>query len=83
MNKMGWQEGQGLGRDKNGSKDHIKVRVKNNALGVGAKQAHDDNWLELQASFNNLLENLAQSHEKGISTFACWRDVLGISQISR
>lgn len=66
MNKMGWQDGQGLGKNRDGQKDHIKVRVKNNALGVGAKKGHDDNWIELQASFNNLLENLTKSHEAGM-----------------
>jgi Pin2-interacting protein X1 len=72
MNKMGWQDGQGLGKNKDGQKDHIKVRVKNNALGVGAKKGNDDNWIELQASFNNLLENLTKSHELGtVATRPC------------
>lgn len=70
MSKMGWQDGQGLGRNKDGNTDHIKVRVKNNALGVGAKKGNDDNWLELQASFNNLLENLTQSHAQGMTFFS-------------
>lgn len=29
MKKMGWKEGQGLGKDETGSTDYIKVTVKN------------------------------------------------------
>lgn len=82
MNKMGWQDGNGLGVNQDGKTSHIKVSLKNNALGVGAKKGNDDNWLELQATFNNLLENLVESHSKGmpllrfLDTSSCSRSLL-------
>ena len=35
LEKMGWQEGQGLGREKHGMADAIEVTKKEDTLGVG------------------------------------------------
>eukprot|EP00775_Hariotina_reticulata_P012820 gene12820-12947_t len=41
LENFGWKEGQGLGANKQGIKEHVKVKKKQDALGVGAaEQAH-------------------------------------------
>eukprot|EP01134_Creolimax_fragrantissima_P003821 CFRG3821T1 len=67
MQKMGWSDGDGLGKERKGTTDHLKVKVKNNALGLGADKqgAGDEAWQDMQASFNNLLESLTKSHTTG------------------
>eukprot|EP00122_Pirum_gemmata_P019929 Pgem_evm1s18643 len=62
MEKMGWQQGEGLGKQKNGKTTHCKVKMKNNARGVGADRLMDDGWLDMQAGFNDLLANLTENH---------------------
>lgn len=34
LEKMGWQQGQGLGKDQHGMKEAIEVKKKEDALGV-------------------------------------------------
>ena len=34
LSKQGWQKGEGLGRNKTGIQQHIKVSKKSNTLGV-------------------------------------------------
>ncbi|GAB1298999.1 PIN2/TERF1-interacting telomerase inhibitor 1 [Apodemus speciosus] len=36
LEKMGWSKGKGLGAQEQGATEHIKVKVKNNHLGLGA-----------------------------------------------
>ncbi|XP_038053273.1 PIN2/TERF1-interacting telomerase inhibitor 1-like [Patiria miniata] len=62
MKKMGWQEGKGLGMNEDGSTSSISVSVKNNSLGLGFSQQHDDNWIGHQDDFNDLLSSLNQDH---------------------
>ena len=35
MKQMGWQDGQGLGRDQKGIKKAIQVKLKDDTIGVG------------------------------------------------
>ncbi|KAG8445839.1 hypothetical protein GDO86_010577 [Hymenochirus boettgeri] len=42
LEKMGWSKGKGLGAKEQGSTEHIKVQKKNNTLGLGASQNHED-----------------------------------------
>ncbi|XP_022094096.1 PIN2/TERF1-interacting telomerase inhibitor 1-like [Acanthaster planci] len=62
MKKMGWQQGKGLGMNEDGMTSHIKVTVKNNVLGLGCSQQHDDNWIGHQDDFNDLLSSLNEDH---------------------
>eukprot|EP00038_Savillea_parva_P002030 m.109926 g.109926 ORF g.109926 m.109926 type:complete len:347 (+) comp10702_c0_seq2:78-1118(+) len=62
LEKMGWSDGNGLGKKGNGITSHIKVRTKNNALGVGASNRDVDYaWLDTQDTFNSLLKDLNEA----------------------
>ncbi|XP_041715822.2 PIN2/TERF1-interacting telomerase inhibitor 1 isoform X1 [Coregonus clupeaformis] len=62
LERMGWSKGKGLGRTEQGSTEHIKVKVKNNQLGLGTTTSHDDNWIAHQDDFNQLLADLNNCH---------------------
>ncbi|XP_075454812.1 PIN2/TERF1-interacting telomerase inhibitor 1 isoform X1 [Ascaphus truei] len=62
MEKMGWSKGKGLGAQEQGSTEHIKVKVKNNSLGLGASVTHEDNWIAHQDDFNQILAELNTCH---------------------
>lgn len=62
LEKMGWSDGTGLGARGNGITSHVKVRTKNNTLGVGASNKDVDYaWLETQDTFNSLLKDLNEA----------------------
>lgn len=62
LEKMGWSDGKGLGMNLDGGTDHVKVKTKNNTLGIGASsQDVDYNWLQTQDTFNTLLKDLNQA----------------------
>ncbi|CAH6828179.1 Pinx1 [Phodopus roborovskii] len=42
LEKMGWSKGKGLGAQEQGATEHIKVKVKNNNLGLGATNNTED-----------------------------------------
>lgn len=65
LEKMGWSKGKGLGAQEQGSTEHIKVQVKNNTLGLGAANNHEDNWIAHQDDFNQLLAELNSCHGTG------------------
>eukprot|EP00041_Stephanoeca_diplocostata_P039855 m.1638020 g.1638020 ORF g.1638020 m.1638020 type:complete len:349 (-) comp26595_c0_seq1:331-1377(-) len=59
MEKMGWQNGQGLGTNNSGMTEHVKVTTKNNNLGIGATTKDNDYaWLRVQDTFNSVLDDL-------------------------
>jgi len=61
MSKMGWQEGQGLGKEGKGRTELLKTKKKTNFSGVG--QAKDgDQWSVAQAMFSNVLQKLQAVH---------------------
>ncbi|KAM9703137.1 PIN2/TERF1-interacting telomerase inhibitor 1 [Menidia menidia] len=62
LERMGWSKGKGLGRSEQGSTDHIKVKVKNNHHGLGTNASHEDNWIDHQDEFNDLLAQLNNHH---------------------
>ncbi|KAM6366759.1 LOW QUALITY PROTEIN: PIN2/TERF1-interacting telomerase inhibitor 1 [Alca torda] len=65
LEKMGWSKGKGLGAQEQGNTEHIKVRVKNNTLGLGATINYKDNWIAHQDDFNQLLAELNDCHGQG------------------
>ncbi|XP_071999921.1 PIN2/TERF1-interacting telomerase inhibitor 1 [Engystomops pustulosus] len=65
LEKMGWCKGKGLGAQEQGSTEHVKVQLKNNTLGLGASNKHEDNWIAHQDDFNLLLAELNGHHGAG------------------
>ncbi|XP_078438268.1 D111/G-patch domain-containing protein [Wolffia australiana] len=57
MKQMGWEEGQGLGKDKQGIKGHIRVKNKQDTTGVGLEQA-SKNWAFDTTQFDDILKRL-------------------------
>ncbi|KAF9914127.1 PIN2/TERF1-interacting telomerase inhibitor 1 [Lobosporangium transversale] len=64
MEKMGWSQGKGLGAKEDGVQEHVKVRLKENNLGVGATKKTSDNWLGNTDAFSRLLADLNERVEK-------------------
>ncbi|TPX59494.1 hypothetical protein SpCBS45565_g07727 [Spizellomyces sp. 'palustris'] len=58
LQKMGWSEGKGLGANEDGLREHVKVRLKEDNLGVGADRRSIDNWLDNNSAFDALLKGL-------------------------
>lgn len=68
MEKMGWSKGKGLGANEQGATENIKVKPKNNTVGLGATKNHEDNWIAHQDEFNQLLSKLNDCHGQNDST---------------
>ncbi|XP_053344513.1 PIN2/TERF1-interacting telomerase inhibitor 1 [Clarias gariepinus] len=62
LERMGWSKGKGLGKSEQGATEHIKVKVKNNSLGLGTAVNNEDNWIAHQDDFNQLLAELNNCH---------------------
>ncbi|CAH1786248.1 unnamed protein product, partial [Owenia fusiformis] len=62
MEKMGWNEGKGLGAKEDGDVDHISIKHKADSRGVGCSVKHADNWIAHQDDFNSILANLNADH---------------------
>ncbi|XP_057968452.1 G-patch domain-containing protein 1 isoform X3 [Malania oleifera] len=56
MKQMGWEEGEGLGKDNQGIKGHVRVKNKQDTLGIGTEQPN--NWAFDTTQFDNLLKRL-------------------------
>eukprot|EP00756_Hemistasia_phaeocysticola_P010810 Hpha_TRINITY_DN15054_c2_g1::TRINITY_DN15054_c2_g1_i1::g.125924::m.125924/K11135/PINX1; Pin2-interacting protein X1 len=57
MERMGWQEGKGLGKQLDGSVEHVKISVKTTDAGIGAKLDHGA-WKENFRSMDNMFGRL-------------------------
>ncbi|XP_068650867.1 G-patch domain-containing protein 1 [Aristolochia californica] len=57
MKQMGWEEGEGLGKDKQGIKGYLKVKNKLDTAGVGVDKAAN-NWAFDTSQFDNILKRL-------------------------
>uniref|UniRef100_A0A5F4WCK5 G-patch domain-containing protein n=1 Tax=Callithrix jacchus TaxID=9483 RepID=A0A5F4WCK5_CALJA len=58
LEKVGWSKGKRLRAQEQGATDHMKVKVKNNHLGLGATINNEDHWIAHQDDFNQLLAEL-------------------------
>ncbi|CAI2175374.1 11285_t:CDS:10 [Funneliformis geosporum] len=58
LSKMGWLPGKGLGVNEDGAKEHIKLSLKQDNLGIGATKKTIDNWLDNSSAFDSLLKGL-------------------------
>ncbi|KAL5727165.1 hypothetical protein ACHQM5_000390 [Ranunculus cassubicifolius] len=56
MKQMGWEEGEGLGKDKQGIKGHLRVKQKQDLTGVGLDKVN--NWAFDTSQFDNILKKL-------------------------
>lgn len=62
MEKMGWIEGKGIGKNLEGTVDciQIKKREENIGLGYSVKKDDNNNWWE--ALYNNNISNIKNTH---------------------
>jgi len=65
MKQMGWEEGEGLGKDKQGIKGHVRVKNKQDTLGVGVDNPRDK-WVYDTTQFDNILKKLKVQSAKPI-----------------
>lgn len=56
MKQMGWEEGEGLGKDKQGIKGYVKVKNKQDTIGVGLEKPNE--WAFDTAQFDSILQRL-------------------------
>ncbi|XP_076961131.1 G-patch domain-containing protein 1-like [Bidens hawaiensis] len=56
MKQMGWEEGEGLGKDKQGIKGYVRVTNKQDTLGVGVEKPSQ--WAFDTTKFDNILKKL-------------------------
>ncbi|KAD3641367.1 hypothetical protein E3N88_30591 [Mikania micrantha] len=56
MKQMGWEEGEGLGKDKQGIKGYVRVTNKQDTLGVGLEKPNV--WAFDTTQFDNILKKL-------------------------
>ncbi|KAG2681053.1 hypothetical protein I3760_11G126500 [Carya illinoinensis] len=56
MKQMGWEEGEGLGKDKQGIKGHVRVKNKQDTTGIGVEKPN--NWAFDTTQFDNILKSL-------------------------
>lgn len=72
LQKMGWKEDAGLGKDQSGITKHIHVKKREDGLGLGMEHVKDDvigskGWSSTLTSFNGVLELLKTSYDNGSS----------------
>ena len=59
MSKFGWNQGDGLGKNKQGDVKHLKTRYKNDNKGIGCKHTHNDTMFQAtMCMFNDILSGL-------------------------
>ncbi len=66
LKSMGWSEGEGLGANKQGLKEHIRVKKKFEMWGVGAVESHNrtSNWSNGMSEFHRVLSSLSEITSK-------------------
>ncbi|XP_020223857.1 uncharacterized protein LOC109805962 [Cajanus cajan] len=68
MKQMGWEEGEGLGKEKQGIKGYVRVKNKQDTIGIGLEKPN--NWAFDTTQFDDILKRLKvqapQSHDTDI-----------------
>ncbi|CAO4363848.1 unnamed protein product [Caenorhabditis nigoni] len=66
MEKMGWSEGDGLGRNRQGNQDAVKLRANTSGRGLGADKLadYDSTWISHHDDFADLLAALNKNKEE-------------------
>lgn len=67
LQKMGWTEEKGLGKNEDGMSDAVKVKRREEGLGLGMENVTDDKvgskaWSSTVSSFNSVLEMLKNNY---------------------
>ena len=65
LQKMGWSEDKGLGKNETGMVSHLKVKAREQGLGLGVEGidvAGNKGWAETTSSFNAVLDILKSSY---------------------
>ncbi|KAK9147389.1 hypothetical protein Scep_006146 [Stephania cephalantha] len=57
MKQMGWEEGEGLGKEKQGIKGHVRVKNKQDTTGIGLDKVNN-HWAFDTAQFDDILKRL-------------------------
>ncbi|KIH54446.1 g-patch domain protein [Ancylostoma duodenale] len=73
MEKMGWSEGDGLGRNRQGNADHVKLKANYTGKGLGADKlaSYDSTWIGHHDDFADLLSALNKNKEQVHSFLVC------------
>lgn len=67
MQKMGWKEDKGLGKNESGIVDNVKIQKRETGLGLGSQDITDNanrGWSATATSFNAVLDVLKESFGK-------------------
>jgi hypothetical protein len=67
MQKMGWKEDKGLGKNESGIVDNVKIQKRETGLGLGSQDVVDNanrGWSATATSFNAVLDVLKESFAK-------------------
>eukprot|EP00667_Euglena_gracilis_P018316 EG_transcript_19434 len=59
LQKMGWKEGAGLGKNEQGTQDHIKVKQLPTGAGLGVATKEDLSWTVHKVAFEQILSKLS------------------------
>ncbi|XVE57958.1 hypothetical protein DITRI_Ditri04bG0131200 [Diplodiscus trichospermus] len=69
MKQMGWEEGEGLGKDKQGIKGYVRVKNKQDTTGVGLDKPNP--WAFDTAQFDSILKRLKVQQAAQTNDEAC------------
>ena len=69
MNKFGWKEGNGLGKDQQGLKEAIKISVKNNKNGLGLDLSEQYVFHWWDHAFNKVASSIMVKNSGGEVSF--------------
>jgi hypothetical protein len=66
LKKMGWKEDTGLGKNEDGRVDNVKLKIRDNCVGLGSEEVTDtsgnNHWGSSVESFENVLSLLKESY---------------------
>ncbi|KAK6726818.1 hypothetical protein RB195_004868 [Necator americanus] len=70
MEKMGWSEGDGLGKNRQGNADSVKLKANYTGKGLGADKlaSYDSTWIAHHDDFADLLSALNKNKEENGAT---------------
>lgn len=71
LQKMGWKEDKGLGKNETGIVDNVKIKKRENGIGLGVEATTDSagnkGWSETAASFDSVLSMLKNEYSSSSS----------------